>query len=421
MGGPLEGIRVLEFSQIVAAPYCGLHLADLGADVVKVESPAGDSIRRGVGVPGEGKWFHFLNRGKRSVVLDLQQEAARRAVHQIVPRFDVVLINMRPGVPERLEIDYETLRSLRPDLIYWENTGFGSRGPSATRAGSDVVAQAYAGLMASEGKISASGAPDQLASAPFGDLASGLSGAMGVCAALYWRALTGKGQHLRSSLLASAMSLQGYTVGRQPSEDVTRLGPMLERVRELRAQGASFADVIRARTEMLRAGSVWYTTYLVKDGAITLGALTPTNADQMRRVLGIDDDPSADPAFSILNPANREALVALRGRVERIMLTRTMQEWIEAFDAEGAPCAPVQLPEELADDPQVQALGLMVEFDHPLTGPEWMVGPIVEMSETPTGTRRPSPPLGRDTAEVLRECGLDEESIAALLVASAVG
>src|SRR5687768_14099907 len=193
MGGPLEGIRVLEFSQIVAAPYCGLHLADLGADVVKVESPTGDSIRRGVGVPTEGKWFHFLNRGKRSVVLDLQQEAAQRAIHRIVPRFDVVLINTRPGVPQRLHIDYETLRQYRPDLIYWENTGFGSRGPSASRSGSDIVAQAYSGLMASEGKIGSSGAPDLLASAPFGDLASGLSGAMGVCAALYWRALTGQG------------------------------------------------------------------------------------------------------------------------------------------------------------------------------------------------------------------------------------
>jgi crotonobetainyl-CoA:carnitine CoA-transferase CaiB-like acyl-CoA transferase len=333
----------------------------------------------------------------------------------MVPQFDVVLINTRPGVPERLEVDYETLRALRPDLIYWENTGFGSRGPSAQRSGSDIVAQAYAGLMASEGKISASGAPDLLASAPFGDLASGLSGAMGVCAALYWRSLTGKGQHLRSSLLASAMSLQGYTVGRQPSEDAVRVVPMLEHVRALRAEGASFEEVIRARTDALRFGSVWYSTYLVKDGALTLGALTPANADQMRRVLGITDDPSADPAFSILDPANRDALVHLRNRVEEIMLTRTTAEWLAAFDAEGAPCAPVQLPEELADDPQVQALGIMVEYDHPVTGPEWMVGPIVEMTETPTGTKRPSPPLGHDTAEVLRESGFSDEEIAAVM------
>ena len=416
MGGPLEGIRVLEFSQIVAAPYCGLHLADLGADVVKVESPTGDSIRRGVGVPTEGKWFHFLNRGKRSIVLDLQQEAAQRAIHRIVPRFDVVLINTRPAVPQRLHIDYETLRQFRPDLIYWENTGFGSRGPSATRSGSDIVAQAYSGLMASEGKIGASGAPDQLASAPFGDLASGLSGAMGVCAALYWRALTGEGQLLRSSLLASALSLQGFTVGRQPSEDLARREPMLQRVNELRAHGASFEDVLRARTESLRISSAWYTTYLVKDGAITLGALTPLNQQQMRRVLGIDDDPSADPSFSILDPANRDALAEVRKRVEQIMLTRTMAEWVEAFDAEGAPCAPVHLPEEIADDPQVEALGIMLDIDHPLTGPERMVGPIIEMTATPTGTRRPSPAMGHDTAEVLRECGLSEAEIDALLV-----
>jgi formyl-CoA transferase len=367
-----------------------------------------------VGVPGEGKWFHFLNRGKRSIVLDLQQERAQQAIHRIVPRFDVVLINTRPGVPQRLHIDYETLRRFRPDLIYWENTGFGSRGPSANRSGSDIVAQAYSGLMASEGKVGQSGAPELIASAPFGDLASGLSGAMGVCAALYWRSLTGKGQLLRSSLLASALSLQGYTVGRMSSEDIARREPMMQRVRELREAGASFEEVLRARTEMLRIGTAWYTTYLVKDGAITLGALTPANADQMRRVLGIEDDPSADPSFNALDPANREALANVRKRVEQIMLTRTMAEWVEAFDAEGAPCAPVHLPEELADDPQVEALGLMVDLDHPLTGPERMVGAIVEMSETPTGAHYPSPPLGRDTEEVLRECGLADEEIAAL-------
>src|SRR5688572_27281596 len=118
MPGALDGIRVLEFSQIVAAPYCGLHLADMGADVVKVETPTGDSLRRlQAAVPGEGKFFHWLNRGKRGIVLDLQVDAARQLVHRIVPTFDVVIINSRPGVPERLDIDYATLKTFRPDLI----------------------------------------------------------------------------------------------------------------------------------------------------------------------------------------------------------------------------------------------------------------------------------------------------------------
>lgn len=423
MAGALSGVRVLEFSQIVAAPYCGLQLADLGADVVKVESPAGDSVRRlGAALPGEGKFFHWLNRGKRGMVLDLQVEAAQELVHRIVPQFDVVIINSRPGVPARLHIDYETLREFRANLVYLENSGFGPRGPAKMLSGSDIVAQAYSGLMASDGKLDESGAPELITSAPVSDLASGLAGAMGICAALLHRSVSGKGQYLHTSLLASALSLQGHTVSRVPLSDAFVRNPLVARVAELREAHASYEDIMNARRQMTRPGGsgLYYGSYRVKDGAVTLGSLTPTNAEQMRHVLGIDDDPTAAPEFDALDPRSAEVTRTMRARIERIMLTKTVAEWLAAFQQEGAPVSGVQLPEELADDPQVEALGIMLELDHELTGPERIVGPIVEMSETPTGARRASPPLGRHTEEVLLECGLTAAEIEALREAHAI-
>ena len=165
--GPLAGVRMLEFSQIIAGPVAGVYLSDLGVNVVKVEPPRGDDRRNTMAVvPNEGKYFQSLNRGKRGLVVDLQRPEGRALIHRIIPTFDVVTINYRPGVAERLEIDYETLSAIRPDLIYVNITGFGRGGPESARAGSDIVAQAYSGLMATEGKTEESGAPRFIQSAP---------------------------------------------------------------------------------------------------------------------------------------------------------------------------------------------------------------------------------------------------------------
>ncbi|MBX7112454.1 MAG: CoA transferase [Dehalococcoidia bacterium] len=418
MPGPLEGIRVLEISQIVVGPYCGMMLADLGADVLKIEPPGGEGGRLiGGFMPGESKSYHALNRGKRSLVLDLQRPEAQALVQRVIPHFDVFIINSRAGVPGRLGVDYETLAKSRPDLVYMENTGYGDEGPSAQRAGSDIVAQAYSGLMAGEGKVNEFGAPRQITSTAIGDFATGLAAAMGICAALYRRALSGRGDHIKTSLLATALSIQSGTVGRLPVSDEIYQRPLLEEVERLRAAGAPWADIVKARDARRRTGGAfanYYNTYRVKDGAITLGALTPRNQQQIRDVLGITEDPMLHPDFNAADPAWAAKVEALATDIRARMLTRTMDEWIEAFDAAGAPASKVNIPEDLADDPQVRAMGYMIEVDHSITGPERWPGAVTRHANFPTGTSRPAPALGQHTDESLLELGLTAEEVAEL-------
>ena len=418
MAGPLAGIKVFEVSQIVVGSYCGMTLADLGAEVVKVEPPGGEGARLiGGFMPGESKAFHALNRGKRSLVLDLQRPEAQALVHRVIPQFDVFIINSRAGVPERLGVGYDTLSRFRPDIVYMENTGFGDRGPSAKRSGSDIVAQAYSGLMAGEGKVSEFGAPRQITSTAIGDYSTGLAAAMGICAALFRRAVSGEGDHIKTSLLATALSIQAGSVGKLPASDEILQRPVMEEVARLRAEGAPWSAIVEARDTRRRAGRAfgnYYNTYRVRDGAITLGALTPRNHQQMRQVLGITDDPMLDPDFNAVDPLWGERVDALSERIRATLLTRTMDEWIAEFDAAGAPVSKVNLPEDMADDPQVQAMGYMIDVDHSVTGPERWPGPVTDHRRFPTGTAVPAPALGQHSDEVLGELGLSAGEIAEL-------
>ena len=420
MPGPLDGIKVFEVSQIVAGPYCGLNLADLGADVVKVEPPGGEGSRQSGGfIPGESKGFHSLNRGKRSLVIDLGSPDAQALVHRIIPEFDVFVINARPGVAEHLCVDYETLRKFRPDIIYFENSGFGQRGPLRSRSGSDAVAQAYSGLLAGDGKVDDFGAPEIISATAPADYHAGLAGAMAISAALFHRERTGKGQYIETSLLQAGLAMQGTRIGRLPVIDVETSDKTIARIRELQATGGSYREQIKSRGSMFdqmgrAAARLFYGGYAVKDGGVILGALTPLNRNQMRKAIGIEDDPTADPEFNSLDPERHKLVDEMLERVRGIMLTKTMDEWVDIFNELGAPISKVNFPEDMADDPQVEAMGYMIDLDHELTGPERMVGPIVFMSETPTGTQVPSPPLGRHTDELLRECGIDDAEIARL-------
>ena len=423
--GALEDIRVLEFTVVLAGPVCGMILASLGAGVIKVEPPEGDPQRRnGSVVPGESKHYQAYNQGKRSLVIDLREERGRELVHRLMPSVDVVLTNYRPGVVERLGIDYETLRGYRPDLVYAETSAFGWHGPEAKRAGSDIVVQAYAGLVAGGARVDEYGAPATALSIALADQMTGAATAMAISSALLHRERTGEGQRVRSSLLRSALFAQGSAVMREPVTDASSRDVMVEQLNEVRARGGSYAELaaIREGRRALGAGfGLYYGGYQAKDGGLFFGALSPAGRDTIRRTLELEGERSDDPGYDVYDPENIVAAEGWKRTIAEKVRERTTDEWIAALDeAGGAPVSPVNFAEEMSDDVHVQAEGMIQDLTHEITGPQRVVGPLVEMEGTPTRVPAAAPPLGRHTHEVLAELGVTEEERAELVAAGVI-
>ncbi len=422
--GPLAGIRILEFSQIVAGPFAGVALSDFGADVVKVEPIEGESRRNSAAVvPNEGKYFQSLNRGKRSLTVDLSKAEGRSVIHRLVPGFDVVLINYRARVPVKMGIDYATLRALNPRLIYASITGFGETGPYATRAGSDIVAQAYSGLMAAEAKVDDFGAPAPIMSTTMIDRSSGLAAAMGICAALYHRERTGEGQEIQVSLLHTALELQSDRVMREPVHDAVLRDPLVNELLERRAAGAKYdelAGIRKAQGPRFASHRLYYGGYHTAEGALVLGALTQQNRDTIRGIIDIHD-PTDNRDFDAGATGSKELIEEWRLRIQERLLARSAAEWVALFLQAGVPASVVQFAEELADDPQVVATGMMTELEHEMTGPQRVVAPIVRMSVTPPAAELPAPTLGRHSRDVLAEAGFSDDEIARLVEGGVIG
>ena len=424
MPGPLDGVSVLEFSFIAAGPFLGVNLSDLGADVIKVEPLEGEHYRNvGAVVPHEGKRFQSLNRGKRSIHVDLGSEQGRALIHRLVPSFDVVTCNMRLGVSQRLGVDYETLSEAHPALVYCNITGFGPRGPWSKQPATDLVLAAYSGMMTVVDKREPDDTPVN-ARPPINDYATGLAGAMAICAALFHRERTGEGQLIEASLLQTAMNLLDYHVMREPVSDATISDPLYEEIKEMRARDASYSEQIRRRTEsgVTIAGPprLYYRAYRARDGAVALGCLTPPNREAARKVLGIEGDFSDGPDFDVRNPDHVARFEEWQEQITATIASKTVSEWVKIFTENGVPAGPVHFPEDLPNDPQVQAMGLMIELEHEITGPQRVPGPIVHMSKTPTAATRPAPAFGLHTDEVLAERGLTAEEITQLREAGAI-
>ena len=420
--GPLDGVTVLEFTQIIAGPFACQNLADMGAEVIKVEPPEGEPWRQHLAfMPGEAKYFQSLNRGKQSLVLALQEPDAQAIIHRLMPQIDVVVVNYRPDVPARLGIDYETLRAIRPDLIYVDNTAFGRSGPWAHRPGYDIVVQAVSGLMAGEGKVDAHGAPAQIRSSPLADYSTGLAIAWGVCAALYHRERTGEGQLISSSLLNTALALQGSVVFDLPVADAA-VGARMAQVHALQASGAPYDELIESYDASRSAArSLYYRPYATKDGALAIGALSSSLWAKVRAAIGTDFLGQADPAFDPNDEAWRAKAAAAVAAVEETLRSKTTAEWMEIFDREGVPAGPVNFAEDMLDDPQALANGMVVELDHDITGPQRQVSPILRFSKTPLAAQGASPPLGRDTDRYVRRAGYGDAEIADLRARGVLG
>jgi crotonobetainyl-CoA:carnitine CoA-transferase CaiB-like acyl-CoA transferase len=261
------------------------------------------------------------------------------------------------------------------------------------------------------------GAPD-LISSPVADLVTGFASAMGICAALYHRAQTGEGQRLSTSLLRSSLFMMGSAVMREPVHDAVLREPMLERIAEVRAAGGSHAEIVEARNslQVLRgAFRLYYGGYRARDGGVVLGALTKANRDGMRRVLGIYGEEHSDrEGYDAYDKENQRIALEWRAKIREIFLTKTVAEWVKLFDEAGVPVAPVQLPEQMSDDPQVQADHMLWEHEHAATGPQRLMGPAVLMNGTPTRVYRPAPAYGEHSSEILVEAGFDVNEVAAL-------
>ena len=421
--GPLAGVRVLEFSEIIAAPFGGMLLSDMGADVIKVEPPGGDPWRgfQPLGLK-EGRGYISLNRGKRGVVLDLNAPEGREVAHRLAERSDAVIVNYRPDVASKLGIDYATLSAKNPRLIYCDNTAFGRRGPYSHRPGYDIIAQAVTGLMSVEGRQE-NGVP-LLNALPSADLSTGVAIAWGICAALYARERTGKGQCVSTTLMASALLIQNTRFMSIDAVDTERRESALQTIDELRRQGAPYKDQIGVLTAVRPVvGNIYYRCYKTANGFIAVGCLSTPLRKKLLGAIGMEDwrIGKRPEEVDAGDPRVKQYGEQLVERAEALFAAQPTEHWLQVLDAAGVPAGPLKFTEELLEDPQVLENEFVATFDHPLMGPVRQMGPMLQMSETPLRVQGPSPTLGEHTDQVLESLGYPPEAIANLRAKGILG
>lgn len=418
--GVLKGVKVLDFSEYIAGPLAGEMLADFGADVIKVEPPHGDFWRHTAPVaPAESRGFMGVNKGKRSISLDLKNPASKEVLHRAVKASDVMLANYRPGVAARLGADYQTLSAINPRLIYCENTAFGSKGPYRDRPGFDLVSQAMTGIMSFEG---AGGVPHPIITTSPTDLAAGMFMAYSVAAALYHRELTGKGQYIETSLFGAGIFVQYRPMFAIEKFDEKPRNEMLADIARAKAEGKRPDEVTaerRSRGDVLRRSNPYYKIYETQDGYIALACLNNRLRRGATRVLGVEDPRVEGDEFNLDQLSADETLV-ITELISAIFSSKTTDEWVAAFDVAGVPSGAVKMTAELFEDEHVRAEGFLQEFDHPILGKVVAANSPVRMSGGETGTRRSSPALGQHTREFLAELGFSESEIGALEAAEVV-
>jgi crotonobetainyl-CoA:carnitine CoA-transferase CaiB-like acyl-CoA transferase len=393
--GPLSGVRVLEITQIMSGPTCGLLLADLGADVIKIEKTQGGDDARGYRDPqvgGVSGPFMMMNRNKRGLALDLKSEQGRALLLRMVKQADVLVENFRGGTMDKLGLGYEVLKAQNPGLIYCAITGYGRSGPYADKGGFDLIAQGFAGLMSITGEP---GRPPVKSGSAVSDMNAGILAALGILAAYIHKLKTGKGQVVDTSLSDAALQ---QTYWHAAVWFATQRSP----------QPTGSAHLLTAP----------YQAFEASDGWINIGGANQTNWERICDVLG-HPDWKTDARFA----TNRDRMAHLDELVDlmnAVVRTRTRAEWQAAFDAAGVPAGPVHTIGEALSHPQTLARGMVVDLVHPQAGPTRAIGCPIHFSASPERTSTPAPLLGQHTREVLQAFGLDAAEIDALLAAGVV-
>jgi crotonobetainyl-CoA:carnitine CoA-transferase CaiB-like acyl-CoA transferase len=394
MSGALAGVRVLDVTQVMAGPYCAMLLADLGANVVKIEPPSGDSTRQMPGAVGsDSPSFNAVNRGKRSVVLNLKAREGRAIFLRLAAASDILIENYRPGVMAALGLNYATVSALNARIIYASISGYGQTGPHAHKGGFDLVAQGVSGIMSITGEPG--GAPVK-AGVPLTDLGAGLFALVGILAALHAREQTGLGQHVDTSLVDAGVALSVW----EATEFFSGRGVPA-------ALGS--AHRMNAPYQAIRCA----------DGYITIGA---ANERLFRRLCDVLGHPewAAMPEFAdnASRVRNRAALAEL---IESVLRDRPCAHWLALFEANDFPCGPINDYAAVFADPQVQARGMVVNVDHPTLGTVQALGSPIKMSATPPDPSRRAPLLGEHTDEVLLQAGFSQDEIDRLRSDGAIG
>lgn len=389
----LEGVRVLDFSQVLAGPFCTMLLGDMGADVIKVEPKQGDITRRMAGaVEGFSPAFAAVNRNKRSIVIDLKQLRGQEIAHRLTAQADIVVENFRPGVMAKFGLDYPTLRERNPRLIYAAISGFGQTGPYAHRGGFDLIAQGLSGVMSVTGEVDM---PPVKCGIPVTDLGAGMLTLYGVLAALFYREKTGRGQQVDTSLLEAGVGMSVWEATQYFSGQGVP-GPM------------GSAHRLMAPYQAIRCS----------DGYINIGAANEHTWRQFAELCG-HPEWCEDPRFQTPDDrvANRKALTEV---IEPATTQRPCTYWLEQCEQAGIPAGPILDYSQVFADPHVLARNMIWEYDSP-RGKQRTLGNPVKMSETPATLHAMPPALGEHTREILAEAGYAAVEIDKLFASGAMG
>jgi crotonobetainyl-CoA:carnitine CoA-transferase CaiB-like acyl-CoA transferase len=394
--GPLAGIKVIELCHVMAGPACGVMLADMGADVIKVEKlPGGDETRRTVPpkIGDEAASFLMMNRNKRGIGVNLKTEDGKRVLRRLLKDADVVTENYRRGVMERMGLGYEDLKKENPRLIYCAISGFGRSGPYADRGGFDLIAQGMSGLMSITGE--GPGRPPVKVGAPVADITAGILAAMGILAALHARGNSGEGQMVDTSLFEAGIALTYWQSAMALATGVAP-GPM------------GSAHPLNAP----------YEAFETSDGWITLGAANDANWSRLVELLEMPQL-AKDPRFAQSSGRIQNRIVLAQTLAPEFR-KRTSAEWLDILERAKIPAGPVFDVLQMQADPQTIARDMVVETTHSKLGPVKTLGTPVKFSGTPGGVRRGAPVLGEHTREVLRQHGFPDSEIDAMAKAGAI-